>query len=217
MIIHKTYKFRLLPTKEQEILLSKHFGCARFVYNHFLCEHKRQYETTKNSDSFSTKSKKLTLLKKRNTWLKDVNSQSLQSALISLDKAYKRFFNGLAEYPKLKCKRNRHSFTIPQTFAIRDGRIKIPKFSKGIKLIQHQELRGDVRKMVVSKTPTNKYYVSILTKQEIEIQPFIKKSVGLDLGLKHLVITSDGDKFENKRYRKSGERKLKKSPKALIS
>ena len=116
--IIKTYKYRLYPTKIQEELLSKHFGCVRFVYNRFLFERKEQYQKTGKSKSYYEQSKALTILKKEENykWLNTVNSQTLQQALRHLEKAYTSFFRNNTGFPKFKKKNNRNSFNIPPIF-----------------------------------------------------------------------------------------------------
>lgn len=105
-MVNKTYRFRLFPTAEQEILLAKHFGCVRYVYNHFLNERKEQYQKDKKSDNYYKQAATLTKLKKEEDtkWLNEVNSQTLQFALRSLDTAFLNFFRGKAQFPKFKSK-----------------------------------------------------------------------------------------------------------------
>lgn len=217
-LVNKTYKFRIYPNEEQEILLSKHFGCSRFVYNYFLNERKEQYQKDKKSDNYYKQAKILTDLKKKEEyeWLKEVNSQTIQFALRSLDTAYVNFFRGTAQFPKFKSRKHKNTFTIPQFGVVKDGKILIPKFKDGIKVnLDKREIKGKVGKMNITKTPTGKYYVSIFTEQEIEQLPKTNKKVGIDLGLKDFVITSDGIKFKNNRYTKKYSRKLKKAQQHL--
>lgn len=217
MIINKTYKFRIYPTAEQEVLLAKHFGSTRWVYNYFLNERKEQYQKSKKSDNYYVQAKTLTEIKKNEEtqWLKDVNSQTLQFALRSLDTAFLNFFRGNAQFPKFKSRKHKNTFTIPQFGAIEDGKINIPKFKDGIKVKLHREVKGEVGKMSITKTPTGKYYVSIFTEQIIEELPKTNKQVGIDLGLKDFVITSDNKKFKNNRYTKKYARELKKAQQHL--
>lgn len=217
MIKNKTYKFRIYPTAEQEVLLAKHFGCTRFVYNHFLNERKEQYQQNKKSDNYYAQAKSLTEIKKKadTEWLKEVNSQTLQFALRSLDTAFLNFFRGNAQFPKFKSRKHKNTFTIPQFGSISDGLLHIPKFKDGIKIKLHRDIVGKVGKMSISKTPTGKYYVSIFTEQIIEELPKTNKHVGIDLGLKDFVITSDNNKFKNNRYTKKYAKKLKKAQQHL--
>lgn len=210
-MIHKAYKFQLLPNKEQKILLDKHFGSVRWVYNHFLNERKEQYQADKKSDNFYAQAKTLTKLKKKEDtlWLKEVNAQSLQFALRNLDTAYVNFFRGNTKLPKFKSKKRKNSFTVPQYIKLEDGRLHVPKFKGGIKVNVHCKVGGEISRCTLSKTSTDKYFVSILTEQEYEPIKKTGKSVGIDLGLKYFAITSDGIKFKNNRYTKQYERKLK--------
>ena len=212
-IVNKTYKFRIYPNEEQEILLSKHFGCSRFVYNYFLNERKEQYQKDKKSDNYYKQSKTLTELKKKEEfkWLKEVNSQTIQFSLKCLDTSYVNFFRGIAQFPKFKSRKHKSTFTIPQAGVVKDGKILIPKFKEGIKVVLDREVKGKVGKMNITKTPTGKYYVSIFTEQTIERLPKTNKEVGIDLGLKDFVITSDGIKFTNNKYTKKYSNNLKRA------
>lgn len=216
-LIHRTYKFELLPNKEQKTLLDKHFGCVRYIYNHFLNERKEQYQADKKTDNYYGQAKTLTELKKKEDtiWLKEVNSQTLQFALRSLDTAYVNFFRGNAKFPRFKSRKHKNTFTVPQHTKVVDGRIYAPKFKSGIKVNIHREIKGKVGKFTISKTPTGKYFVSILTEQEYTPSKKTNKSIGIDLGLKDFAITSDGIKYKNNRYTKRYERKLKKAQQHL--
>lgn len=209
--INRTYRFRLYPNKVQIDLLSKHFGCARFVYNYFLNQRIEQYKLTGKSDNYYTQAKFLTELKKQETttWLKEVNSQTLQFAIQCLEVAYTNFFQKCTKFPKFKSKRSKNSFTVPQFASIINNRLFIPKFREGIKCRVHREIKGKIGKVTVSKTPSGKYFVSVFTEEEYTT-PLKKtdKSVGLDLGLKDLVVTSDGETFNNNRYTRKYEHKL---------
>lgn len=215
--IHRTYRFELKPTQEQRVLLDKHFGCVRYVYNHFLNERKEQYQANKKSDNYYDQAKTLTNLKKQEgtAWLKDVNAQSLQSALRSLDTAYLNFFRGRTKFPKFKSKKTKNSFTIPQHTKLINGKVHAPKFKEGIKCVVHREVKGVVGKMTFSKTPTGRYFVSILTEEQYQPKEKTGAVCGIDLGLKDFAITSDGIKFNNNRYTKKYEKDLAKAQKHL--
>ena len=209
--IHRSYKFRLCPNKSQIDLLSRHFGCARFVYNYFLNQRIEQYRLTGKSDNYYEQSKALTALKKKDetSWLKEVSAQTLQFAIRCLEVAYINFFNKRAKFPKFKSKHSKNSFTVPQYAHISDNRLFIRKFKEGIKCHVHREIKGKIGKVTVSKTPSGKYFVSVFTEEEYET-PLEKtnKSVGLDMGLKDFIVTSEGETFENNRYTRKYERKL---------
>jgi len=216
-VINKTYRFRIYPTAEQEQNLARHFGHSRFVYNYFLNQRKEQYQSGEKSDNYYKQAASLTKLKKEEgtEWLKEVNSQTLQFALKSLDSAYTNFFRGNAMFPRFKSRRNKKSFTVPQSGKIIDEKLNIPKFKNGIKIKLHRELKGKIGKMSITRTPTGKYFVSIFTEQEIEQLPKTNKALGIDLGLKDFVITSDNKKFKNNRYTKRYARKLKEAQQHL--
>lgn len=215
--IYRTYKLRIYPNKEQQNILARYFGSVRFVYNHFLAERKQQYEKTQHSDDYYKQAKSLTELKKQEeySWLKEINSQTLQHALRHLETAYVNFFRGTAKFPNFKSKKNKNSFSVPQNCSLSDGRIYIPKFKEGIKVKEHRKVKGAVKQMTISLTPTGKYYVSILTEEQYETIQKTSKIVGVDLGLKDFVITSEGKKYKNHRYIKQYEKALTASQKHL--
>lgn len=216
-MIQKTYKFRLYPNKEQEKLLANYFGCVRFVYNHFLANRKEQYEQSKKSSNYYEQSKELTAMKKLEaySWLKEVNSQTLQHALRHLDTAYQNFFKGRAKFPRFHSKKHRGSFVIPQHFKVEDNRIFIPKFKKGIRFAKSQDIEGKLRNMTVSVTPSGKYYVCIMARVEVEDFEKTNLSVGVDLGLKDFVITSDGDRYPSNKFIKKYSKELAKAQRHL--
>jgi putative transposase len=216
-MVNKTYRFRLYPDKDQEVLLAKHFGCVRYVFNHFLNERKIQYQENSKSDNYYAQAAALTELKKQEetVWLKEVNSQTLQLALRSLDTAYVNFFRGNAKFPRFKSRKHKNSFTIPQFGKLENGTLNIPKFKNGIKIKLHRDVKGEIGKMSITRTPSGKYFASIFTKQVIEQLPKTDKVVGIDLGLKDFVITSDGIKFKNNRYTKTYARKIKREQQHL--
>ena len=216
-IIKYTYKFRLKPTKEQEVLLNKHFGSVRWSYNYFLNQRKEEYLNSKKSITYNKQSKCLTQLKQENEtdWLKEVNSQSLQYSLKCLDQAYQNFFNKRTQFPRFKSKKSKNSFTCPQFVRNEDVLLFIPKFQEGIKMIMEREIKGIIKKATLSKTPTSKYFVSILT--EKEYTPLVKtnQSVGIDLGIKDFLVLSNGTKIKNHRFLKHYEKLLTKNQKYL--
>jgi len=215
--IHRTYKFRIYPNKEQEIFFAKHFGCVRFIYNYFLTEKSDMYKKIGQSDNYNNQSLKLTQLKKQETtsWLKEINSQTLQYSLKCLDSAFNSFFKGISRYPKFKSKKTKNSFTIPQNLKLIDNKLYIPKLKSGISAIIHREIKGKIQHCTISKTTTNKYFVSILSIEKYEPFNSVKNEIGIDLGIKDFAITSDGSKFKNHRYTKKYERKLKKAQQHL--
>ncbi len=213
----KSYKYKLKPSEEQIVLLNKHFGSVRFVYNFFLNERKKEYETNKQSLNYYDNAKSLTELKKQEefSWLNEINSQSVQSSLKNLEGAYNGFFKKRTGFPKFKSKHDKNSFCIPQFVKLENGKLKIPKFKEPIDLILSRSFTGVIKQATISKTPTNEYFVSILVETTHSVVPKTGKSNGIDLGIKDFVITSDGYKYKNNRYTKTYAKKLKEQQQHL--
>lgn len=207
----KSYKYKIRPNEEQIVLLNKHFGSIRFAYNYFLNERKKEYETNKQSLNYYDNAKSLTELKKQEeySWLNEINSQSLQVSLKHLDDAYNSFFKKRTKFPKFKSKHTRNSFKIPQFVKLENGKLRIPKFKEPIDIILHRTFTGKIKQATISKTPTNEYFVSILVDTEHKKLSKTGKSIGIDLGLKDFVITSEGYKYKNNRYTKTYAKLLK--------
>ena len=216
-MINRTYRFRIYPKASQLELLAKHFGCTRFVYNYFLNQRQEQYKEKGCSDNYYAQAKALTELKKQEetAWLKEVNSQTLQFALRNLETAYTNFFQKRAKFPKYHSRKGKNTFTVPQCATIEDGKLWLPKFKSGIPIRLHREVKGKIGKVSLTKTPTGKYFVSVFTTEEYQECMPTNKSVGIDLGLKDLLITSDGEVFKNNRYTKRYEKKLAVAQKHL--
>ena len=214
-----TYKFRLYPNKKQQICISNMFGCCRLVYNYFLNEKQTQYKETKTSDNYNTQQAKLTQLRKTNEYnfLNSTSLQVLQCSLRNMHTAFDRFYKHKGGYPNYKSKRNKQAFKIPQDFKLQDNKLYIPKLKSGIKCVVSKELIGEPCFATVTKTKSGKYFVSITVKQDnYTPYPHTNKAVGLDLGIKDLVITSDGVKYPRlKKQIKQLKRKLKHNQKHL--
>ena len=217
-MILRAYKYRVFPTKEQEVLLAKHFGSARWVYNYALNKKIVAYQTNKESLSRFTIQKDLVTLKKSEDtkWLKEVNSQTLQASLENLDKAFSNFFRAKKGFPKFKSKHNNHqSFSVPQNGKIdfETNCISLPKFKKPIRCKIHRKYSGNSKTFTISKTPSGKYFVSVLVEVD-EVQKTNKpicenQAVGVDLGIKTFATLSNGIEIENPKYLKKSLEKLK--------
>ena len=211
-LMFRAYKYRLYPTNSQKELIHKHCGSVRFLYNLALETKTTAYLGNKVNLSRYDLQKQLVELKKELPWLKETNSQSLQSALINLDEAYNKFFKG-AGFPKFKKKTNGGSFAVPQNVIVENDLLIIPKFKEGIKMSLHRPTKGIIKSATISVTPTGKYFVSILcdTKEELPTKAPIKENttIGVDLGIKDFCITSEGEVFENPKYLRKAQSKLK--------
>jgi putative transposase len=214
-IVIKTFKYRIYPKKEQQVFLIKHFGCCRFVYNYFLNQRKSYYLNNKKEKkktlNYYDNAKQLIIIKgtEEFKWLKEVNSQSILQSLKYLDSAYIKFFKKKAMFPQFKSKRDKQSFAIPQSFKVKENKLFIPKLKSGIEIVLHRPLTGKMLFATISKNPCNQYFVSITCETEYEVLPQNGNTVGLDLGIKDLVITSDGKKYENLKVYQKYEKKLK--------
>lgn len=202
----KGFKYRLRPTPEQAILINKHIGSCRFVYNLALEVKNYAYATQRKNLSCFELMRQLTDLKKECNWLTEVDSQALQQSLINLDKSFTQFFKGHSAFPKYKNKYTTLSFRNPhgKKVKIENGKIYQPKFLDGICIIQDREFKGEIRSTTISKTPTGKYFISILVdnKKALPKRKQIKEktSIGIDLGIKSLIVTSDGLKIDNPKH-----------------
>jgi putative transposase len=209
----KAFKYRLSPTKEQSILLNKHIGASRFVYNLALEVKQMAWVGNKVNLSCFALHRQLKDLKTECEWLKEINSQSLQQSITNLDKAYTAFFKGQNAFPVFKKKSNSGSFNIPQNVILEDNKLVIPKFKEGINIVLHRPINGKIKQATISRTPTGKYFVSILCETGEPIKPkiVVKESttVGIDLGIKTYLVLSDGKEFDNPKYLRKAQSKLK--------
>src|SRR5579875_1500232 len=220
---NKAFKFRLLPSKEQAVLLAKTFGCVRFVYNKMLAERKEIYEKFKDDKESLKRQKFPTPAKYKNEFpfLKEVDSLALANAQINLQNAYKNFFEGRAEFPKFKSRKHKQSYTtnmVNGNIALKDSHIKLPKL-KLVKIKQHREITSDykIKSCTITKTKSGKYYISILTEYEKEIKPvIIQNVVGLDFAMDGLYVESEqGEKANYPRFYRQTLDKLSKEQRVL--
>jgi putative transposase len=211
----QAYKYRMYPSPEQISLLMQHIHACRFVYNHSLEQKIRAYEQAGRKLSCFDLNTRLPALKEEHPWLKEVNSQSLQSANKNLDNAFTRFFREKKGFPRFKSKKNPvQSFQVPQHYRVDfdQKRIRFPKIGE-VKTIFHRIFTGKMKYATVSVTSTGKWFVSILVddgKPEPEPAPFsLDTTLGIDVGLKDFATLSTGEKVENPRYLKNSLQRLK--------
>lgn len=221
--ILKAYKYRIYPNSEQKVLLEKHFGCARFVFNWALAAQQKYYEENKKSLSRKEIQDQLVALKKNPEyeWLAEVNSQALLSSLLHVFTAFTNFFKGRAKFPKFKSKKvPQRSYQCPQHCSVdfEKGMLNLPKI-KEIKTRFSRSFDGKIKTVTISKSPTGKYYASLLveTEQEVIVPTTIQadQTIGVDMGLTHMLIQSDGHKQENPRYLRQAQQRLAAQQKIL--
>lgn len=215
-LMFKAFKYRIYPSDEQATLLNKHIGASRFVYNLALETKIAAYQGNKVSLSYFDMTKQLTDLKKECEWLMEINSQTLIASLKDLDSAYKNFFERKAGFPKYKSKwKGKQSFRVQQKVQVVGDRLMMPKFKKkGIKIKLHRPLVGEIKNVTISRASTGKYFASILCDTGIECvapseNPSIENMVGIDLGIKDFLTTSDGEVVNNPKFLRKSESKLK--------
>ncbi len=222
MLTHKAYKFRIYPTKEQEILIVKTIGCSRFVFNHFLAKWDETYKATGKGLSYGSCSKELPSLKQAFDWLKEVDSTSVQTSVKHLADAFDRFFKKQNERPRFKSKRNpvqsyktniQGKSQLPEV-SIVGNKIKIPKL-KWVRFANSRQVVGRILNATIRRNASGKYFVSLLVEQESNEMPKTGSSVGVDVGLKHFAILSDGTVYKNDRYFRSLEKKLAREQRKL--
>ena len=219
MRIYKSYKFRMYPSEEQQEKLNSFLGTKRFIYNYYLGQKRKN-----NQLNLNEMKKDLLTLKKEYPWLEEIDSCILRTTIEDLDKAFQNYFHKLSGYPKFK---NYHSKQSYRTNCIRSfykekmyQNIKIDLKNKTIKLPKLEEIKINgyrnlekFDKKIINATiikEAGKYYVIVLVEEEIELMPFIPKYViGVDLGVKDLVITSYGDKFSKLEKLNRLEKKIK--------
>jgi len=213
----KSIKYELKPTKSQVQKLNQGLGNCRFVYNWALDKKIKAYSEDKTSLSCFDLMKELTQIKKEKDfeWLNLSGSQQLQQSVSNLDKAFSNFFRAKKGFPKFKKKNNKQSFRIPQNVKINYEKYKlfVPKIG-WVKFYKDKHIEGVVKFATVYKTPTNRYFVSITFETE-QKRRYGKGAVGVDLGIKHLAITSDGEIFENQKYLKQNLKKLRAEQRSL--
>ena len=213
----KSIKYELNPTNGQKQMLNQAFGNCRFVYNWALDKKIKAYQEDKKTLSCFDLIKELTQLKKKEeySWLNLAGSQQLQQSISNLDNAFTNFFKAKKGFPNFKSKHNKNSFRIPQSVKVDFESYKffVPKIG-WIKYYKDKHIEGEIKFATVSKSTTGRYFVSI-TFESAQPRKTGNGAVGVDLGIKHLAITSDGEFFENQKYLRQNLNKLKKEQRSL--
>lgn len=215
--MYQAYKYRIYPTQAQQESLAKAFGCCRWFWNYSLNLCQETYKTTSKGLLRKDIQGLLPKLKKEFEWLgTDVYSQCLQVVALNLTTAYKNFFDKRAKYPNFKSKHHRQSISYPQNVKFAGDNIVLPKLGK-INCVRHRDFEGTVKTVTISLNPDGKYYASVLVDdgQEVIAQSTEGDAIGIDLGLTHFCITSNGSKYDNPRHIKKHEKNLKRKQRKL--
>ena len=220
MFLHKAYKFRIYPNKEQSILISKTIGCARFVYNYFLHLWNEAYLKTEKGLSYHSCSAMLPKMKKDEAtfWLKEVDSIALQSSLKNLANSFSRFFTKQNSKPQFKRKNNPvQSYTTQFTnnnIVISNKHIKLPKLGF-VKFAKSCDVKGRIINATIRKNVSGKFFISILCEEEMQVLPDVNSNIGIDLGIPDFAVLSDGHKIDNNKFTSKMEKKLKREQRKL--
>ena len=235
---HKAFKFRIFPTKAQETLINKTFGCARFVFNQLLAEQKQQdhyWHVTEElfqagqlpqntwQGTFFKKYdniKKLPRLKQAYPFLKEVDSIALQAAVEHLSDGYTRYYKKQNKAPRFKSKRHPvQSYTtkyVNDNIVIQGRHIKLPKLGL-VKFAKSREVTGRILYVTIRRNPSGKYFIAILAEVQMHTLPKTGSTVGVDLGIKQFAVLSDGTVYDNPRFFRTLEAKLAKEQKILAN
>lgn len=219
----KAFQYRLYPNKEQLEKIDKNIGCARWIYNYALAKRTKAWQQEKKNLNRFDIQKDLPKLKKQEEtkWLKEADSQALIFSLLNLDNAYQKYFKEHKGYPKFKSrKKSKQNYSTYHCIKIDwdNQKLSIAK-NKNIKIKLHRIFKGKTRQITISRTPTGKYYASILVEMEDKKKEKSKvteeTTIGIDLGIKHFATISDGRKIDNPRVLYKYEKKLAREQKRL--
>ena len=213
-MIRKAYKYRIYPNTEQKAFFAKCFGCVRFFYNKSLTDMNEIYKSTGKFKNITPAS-----YKEDYSFLKEVDSLALSNAQLNRNAAFKSFFSHRSGFPKFKSKRNNQSYTtnmVYENIKLSDsGRyISLPKCPR-IRIKKHRDFIGTIKSITISKTTDEKYYISLLVEEETKPMEPTGKMIGLDLGIKDLIVDSNGHKYKNHKYLTKSENKLAKEQRKL--
>ena len=214
-----SYKFRLYPNREQENLISRTFGCCRFVFNHYLAYRKDLYEQSGETANYYACANDLTGLKQKEetAWLKEVDATALQSSLRDLDTAYQNFFRRVKQgdkpgFPHFKSKHDHKqsykSKCVGTNIKVLEKAVQLPKLGL-VKCRVSKHVQGRILSATVSRSSSGKYFVSICcTGVEKQNLPKTGNNVGVDVGIKSFAVSSDGTQYPNPKYLSKSEKKL---------
>ncbi len=204
--MHRAYRYRFYPTDAQAQQLARTFGCVRHVYNWALDLRSTAWSASKERVNYHETARRLALLKTdaEKSWLNDVSSVALQQSLRHLDKGFANFFAGRAKYPRFKSKRDNVQAASYMTngFTLRNGRLTLAKHDAPLDVRWSRPLPvgAKISSVTVTRDAANRYHVSVLVDEAVAPLAPTGHAVGIDLGLAHLAITSDGQKIDNPKH-----------------
>ena len=205
------------PTNEQKEALGKAFGCVRWYWNYSLDLCQKTYQQTGKGLSRGAIQGLLPNLKKEYPWLTDAYSQCLQVVALNLSRAYQNFFEKRAKLPRFKSKHGRQSMSYPANVKFEGDYLKLNQKIGKIYCRRHRDFEGAIKTVTISKNPDGKYYASVLVDDGLD-QPKATtegKAIGIDLGITHFAITSQGSKYDNPKHFAKHQRNLKRKQQKL--
>jgi putative transposase len=217
-LVNRAYKYRFYPTKEQIKQLARSFGCSRFVYNWFLKLKTDAYYEKKEKINYHKTSELLTELKKEKDfiWLNEISSVVLQQTLRNLDKAFTNFFARRAKYPQFKKRNSKQSIRLVNTaFSFSNGKLTIAKNKEPLNIRWSGSFKGEPSSITISKDCANRYFVSFAVEEKTFEFPEISKTIGIDVGIKDVCVTSDEFKSGSPKYLRKYEMELTKRQRQL--
>lgn len=211
MQVKKAYKYRFYPTPEQKENFAQTFGCVRFTYNRMLYIRQEAYYRNKEKVNYHDTSFMLTTMKHNPeySWLNDVSAVPLQQSLRHLHTAFLNFWAGRAKYPKFKKKDSKQSATYAGPAFRWEGKtLKLAKQKEPLNIRWSRFFTGKPSTVTVSKDRADRYFVSFRVEEDVQPKKAVKKEIGIDLGIKDVVVTSDGFKSGAPKYTRKYEKKL---------
>lgn len=218
--MEKTFEYRIYPNNAQKVLLQKTFGCCRYVFNKVLSMRQEEYKQNKKTNGINHYITQIPTWKKTEApWLAEVDSMALQQSLRDLDRAYKNFFRspGKVGFPRFKSKHNHRQSYRTNVISVLDTKhIKLPKIGV-VKARISRPIEGRILSATIKQAASGKYFVTVCCTDCIEAPlPETNKTVGIDLGSRKLISTSDGELIDNPKYRRSAQRRLAKEQRRLF-
>ena len=210
--MHNAYKFRIYPTEDQKIMFNKTFGCCRFLWNKILHDKINYYN--ENKEILYVKRSEY---RTKYEFLKEVDSVAFSNIYFDMNFAFKNFYNNPnSGFPKFKIKKSKQTYTTynnkkgesPATIRIENNTIRLPKIGF-VKLRQHRNINGIIKSCTITKTSSEKYYISIKTDEDECKKSILNNNIiGIDLGIKHFAVMSNGEVIENPKWFSKNENKI---------
>ncbi|HWQ18266.1 MAG TPA: transposase, partial [Methanotrichaceae archaeon] len=205
--MRNAYKFRIYPNKMQEMQLDLTLEICRHIWNAALADRKNAWEEEGISLSYEDQAAKLTYEKYQNSGLYCVNAHVLQDVLRRVKKAFDSFFRRVSEratkkgYPRFRKEGQYKSFTYPDSgFKLDGSRLTLSKISGSIRVFKHREIEGKIKTCTLKRDRTGAWFVIFVTEQDAPLKAEPVSAIGVDLGINHAAVTSDGRYFDYPKY-----------------